>query len=157
MILFCCLAFQLHIIHIIFGKIKSMPNIIFKRNDSFFDRLRNYKIFIDDQFIGNLKNNNELIYRTGLKKFYVKAKVDWLYSSSLLIENKGSEDETTILVKNNLFNINFIIIFFVLVILSKSIPSLNLELTLLSVLVGLYPFVKFLLQKQKYLTIQESI
>lgn len=61
------------------------------RDSSYCDRLRKYKVYIDDEYVGLINANETCEYNVKPGKHTVYAKIDWCRSNAISVE-VGEED-----------------------------------------------------------------
>lgn len=64
--------------------------VIINRNDTFFNVLRDYKIFVNDVFVGKISNNNSFEIEIE-EKSNINLKIDWCSSNQLTVDPKGDD------------------------------------------------------------------
>ena len=66
------------------------------RGNDYTDKLRSYKIFIDDIYRGNIKNNEVKEFDVDNGEHIIYAKIDWCESNRLCINSNSSITELEI-------------------------------------------------------------
>ena len=68
------------------NKVKNMATIKIKRKSHLMNMARNYKIFIDGEFVGKISNGATAEFPVTAGKHTVTAKIDWCSSPTVSVE-----------------------------------------------------------------------
>ena len=133
-----------------------MPTIKIKRTSEYLNRLRDYKIFIDELQVGTIANGETKEYTTSEGQHTITAKIDWCSSPDITINiNENSRKNLQV---GGFKNGNWIILIGLVLIVIGFILNLYLD-TEWSILIAL-PVVLILLfyltiGQRKFLTLKE--
>ncbi len=86
------------------GNLFSMPQIEITRSSEYANRLRDIKIFIDDQHVGSLANGKTAVFEVPEGNHTIQAKIDWGRSNIIevnLEENGKKAFRLTSFAKHN--------------------------------------------------------
>ena len=134
-----------------------MATIEIKRRNELFNMARNYKIFIDGQFVGKISNGATKKFPTTAGQHTVTAKIDWCGSPNISINTNA--DETKCLTIGSYKYSGWLILsgFGMIVFLPilKGIMGFSYANYLL-IPIFLLPFYYITIGRKKYLTLSET-
>lgn len=105
-----------------------MPTLTVKRDWGWADKIRGYKILVDGQPVGVLKQGETIVCPIGRGPHTVEARIDWCGSPRLSIE--VGDDDCSVLVRSNLRGIRLMIAMWYVVIQRKRYLCIEQVLTM---------------------------
>ncbi len=84
-----------------------MPKIVINRPKRWADKLRKYKIIVDEELLGVIKENQTLEFPIDKGEHEMYCQIDWCTSNSIRFESDEENEVKTFRVESNLKGINY--------------------------------------------------
>lgn len=132
-----------------------MAKLLIHRTSEWYNKLRCFKIFVDDTNIGKVGDGETTAFKLAVGTHKLTSKIDWCRSKTIEFEIKENETKT---IELSSFKYSVLIIPILLVILLFNVIAIigfNIDLSFLPFVLFCYPVYFYTIGKNRYIRLTE--